>query len=123
MVLVEEVMMLKLLAFIALVAIGWYAYHNIAVKEVNLCVGETDRILPITCQDRQDCVDYLTSPVSGEYPKTPMTEKMLDDHASCKMGQCYVREFSYLDTLPGGCASNQMLYKYPMTTKDMVEAG
>jgi hypothetical protein len=121
MVLAEGQLMLKILAVIALIIIGWWAYNNYEVKTVSICVGQEDKMLPITCEVRDDCVKYLTSSLTGEYPRTDLTLKILDDHASCKMGTCYVKQFNYLDAK--GCGTGQMLYRYSVTVKDMVKSG
>jgi hypothetical protein len=111
----------KLILIIGLLIGGWWAYNNWEVKQVTICVSETEKEVPYNCETRQDCVNILTTKEISGYPSTTITTKIIDDHSICKMGRCYLQEFDFLANKENGCSSGEMLQQYGLTPKDIMK--
>jgi hypothetical protein len=98
-----------------------WVYNNYEVDTMDVCIGNEEIMMPITCQLQNDCVMYLTSAYTVGYPRTDMFTNLLTDVASCKDGHCYRKAFDFKDNrlLTKQCTINETTLSYKVTLKDM----
>jgi hypothetical protein len=84
----------KLILIAIICALAFWAYGNVKMDTLTVCVGENSTELDVTCVSNTDCVNYLTS-LYGAYPDTPMYEFVLSQTTSCELGKCQQRDFAF----------------------------
>ena len=100
---------------------GYYAYDNLKLDTIDICIAQQENMLPITCQVQQDCVMYLTSAYTTGYPRTDLFTSILTETTSCKEGHCYLRSFDFKENRldAAKCYTNETSLTYKVTLKDL----
>jgi hypothetical protein len=114
-------MFLKIIGVILIVIGLYWAYNNVGIDLMDICIDDQEEMLPITCQIKSDCVNYLTSAYTIGYPKTELFTDILEETTSCKDGHCYLKSFDFKNNLINQrCGDNQSIISYKVTGKDIM---
>lgn len=101
---------------IIVVAIMW-AWNNIKIDTLTICVGDEITPLEATCVESSDCARYMTS-VYGQYPDTPMYNYLLTQTTTCNQGKCEQQEFRFKDV----CKQGETPLVYKVTAKELISS-
>lgn len=114
-------MLFKLIG-VALILFGlFWAYNNVKIDTMEICIDVQEEMLPITCQVQDDCVMYLTSAYTVGYPRSALFTSILTETTSCNEGHCYLKSFDFKDNLVNKrCEGNQTSLSYKVTGKDIM---
>lgn len=105
----------KILVIALLVLAAFYAYDNVKIDTVTVCVEKQSEELAVTCVDNSDCAKYLTS-LYGSYPDTPMYRFLVEEASTCSLGTCDIRNFEFRDE----CVAEEVPLVYKVTAKELL---
>jgi hypothetical protein len=105
----------KVLVIALILIAGWYAYENVKIDTVTVCVEKNSTELAVTCVESSDCARYLTS-LYGSYPDTPMYRFLVEEASTCSLGTCDIRNFEFKDQ----CVEGEVPLVYKVTAKELV---
>lgn len=106
----------KIFMIIVIIFAGYWAYNNVNITTITICVTDQREQTSITCVTSRDCAKYLTS-LYGEYPDTAMYRHILSQTAICSLGQCELNEFEIKDKCVPG---EERAIRYKATLKDII---
>jgi hypothetical protein len=113
--------LLRLIGIVVVIYAIFWAYGNLKIDNIDICVAEEEILLPITCLQKDDCTLYLTSSFTEGYPRTELFTSILEDTASCVEGHCYLKTFDFRDNMANKrCMQEQMKLTYKVTSKDIL---
>lgn len=107
----------KIIGIIIIAVILLWAYNNVKVDTLTICVGEEITPLEATCVESSDCAKYLTS-IYGEYPDTPMYNYLLTQTTTCNQGKCEQQNFRFKDV----CKTGEQPLVYKVTLKELMSS-
>lgn len=105
----------KIFMIIIIMFAAYWAYGNINVSTVNICISQEKQQTSITCVTSRDCANFLTS-LYGDYEDTSMNRFILSQTTTCNIGQCEINHFERKKQ----CSPGERSIKYKATLKDIL---